>query len=136
MKLHTFKSICCMWSPHDSISQSFLGFFTSEVRHKTTPDIIPITFYTSEDSIRSYTLLSYLASVHLGIVKFKVPTKAESYTVIDAITNIGQEAKQVTCSIPLQSSKPVTKKSTRKQKLKSVLKSSTKPTADHPLPRL
>ena len=71
----------------------------TQVQHKTTPDIIPIIFYVFEDSTRPYTLLSYPASVHLGIVKFKVTNEASSHAVISAITNTS-ETQQVTLSTP------------------------------------
>ena len=35
----------------------------------------------------------YPASIHLGIVKFKVPNEASSHTVIDAITNTTEPSR-------------------------------------------
>ena len=112
----------CTWLPHDGKTQSFLGCFKSKVQHKKTRHTIPNTFYVIEDSIRPYTLLSYPVSVHLDIVEFKVPKEANSQAAIDAITNTTEEAKHVTFRTPLQTSKSITKKSTRKQKGKLLLR--------------
>ena len=123
LKPHIFRGTCCTWSPHNAEIQSFLGYLTSHVQHKTTANIIPITFYVFEDFTRPYTLtlLSYIASVHLVTVKFKVPNEASRHAVIDAITSTSQ-AKHVTFGTLLQTSTHVTKKKTRKEKLKSLLK--------------
>ena len=129
LKPYTLRSTSCPWSTHNGESKPFIGFFTSEVQHKTQQDIIPITFYVFENSTRPFTLLSYLTSVHLGIVQFKVLNEACSHAVIDAITNTSKD-KHVTFSTPLQTSTPITKKTTRKQKLMSILKS-IQPSQDH-----
>ena len=121
LKPHTLRSTQCTCSPHDDETQSFLGFFTTQFQHRTTPDIIPITFYIFEDSTRPYTLLSYPASVHLSTVEFKIPNEASSHAVIDVTINTS-EAKQVIFNTLLHTSTPNKKKTTKKQKLKSLLK--------------
>ena len=133
LKPDTLRSTWCTWSPHDRKTQSFLGFFTSQVQHKTTPAIIPITIYAFGDFTRPYILLSYHASVHLGIVEFKVPNEASSHAVIDAITNT-KEAKQVTFSSPLHTTTPSKKKTTKKQKLSHFLSLSILSKTNHQFP--
>ena len=113
LKPHTLRSTQWTWSTHDS-KTVILRIITTQVQHKTTPDIIFITFYVFEDSTRPFTLQSYPASVHLGIVKFKVPNKASSHAVIDTILNT-KEAKQVTFSTPLHTNTS-SKKKTNKNK--------------------
>ena len=106
--------------PPDGKTQHFLGYFTLDVQHKTSPDVIPITFYVFEDTIRPFTLLSYPASIHLGNVELKVPNEASFHAVVHSITD-SSNVKQVSFSTPLHSS--TTKKApTQKLKLKPVLK--------------
>ena len=87
------------------------------MQHKTKPDVIPISFYNFKDSTRPSTLLSYFASIHLGILKFKVSNEAKSHK-IDAIT----KKKNVSFNIPLCYSTPVESTPEQLQKLKSALK--------------
>ena len=121
LKLHTLRSTRRTWSPHDGKTQSFSGFFTIYVQHKTSPEIIPIIFYIFKDSTRPFTLLSYPASIHLEIFEFKVLNEASSHAVMDLITN-NTEAKQVTFSTPLHTSTPSKKTPPKKPKLKSIFK--------------
>ena len=118
------------WFPWDSVLKPFLGYFTIEVQHKTEPQIIPVTFYIFEDAMGPHTLLSYPASVHLGIIiRFKVPNKVASTTVIDAITNVSKQ-KHIAFSSPIESDTPITRKERSQHKPKSFLKSA-KPLQDH-----
>ena len=101
---------------------TLLAFFSIDVQHKTKPDIIPISFYVFKDSTRPSTLLSYAASVHLGIIEFKVPNKANSH----AIDSIQSKKKKISFSTPLCYSTPPTKSTPKKaQKPKPVLKQNT-----------
>ena len=45
------------------------------VQHKTLPQTLPIKFYVFEDLSRPTILLSYAASLRLGIVQFTVPNE-------------------------------------------------------------
>ena len=94
LKQNTPRSTACTWSLPDGHTQHFLGYFTIDLHHKTTLDVIPISFYVFEDSTRPFMLLSYPASIHLGIMEFKVPNKASSHAVVDSITN-NRDVKQV-----------------------------------------
>ena len=100
MKQNTLRSTTYTWSPHDGHTQHFLGYFTIDVQHKTTPDVIPISFYIFEDSTRPFMLLSYPASIHLGIMELKVPNEALSHAMVNSITN-NTDVKQVSFSNPL-----------------------------------
>ena len=120
LKKHTLRSIRCNWSPHDGKTH-FLGYFTIDVQHKTSPDAIPISFHVFKDSTRPFTLLSYPTSIHLGIVEFKVPNEASSHIVVDSITN-SSDANQGSFHTPLHSSTTTKKTPTQKPKLKSALK--------------
>ena len=106
------------WSAHDGTTHNFIGFFTKDVQHKTKPDVIPISFYVFKDSTRPSTLLSYAASVHLGIIEFKVPNEANSHT----INSIQSKKKKISFSTPLCYSTPPTKSTPKKpQKPKASL---------------
>ena len=107
------------WSAHDGTTHNFFGFFTIDVQHKTKADVI--SFYIFKDSTRPFTLLSYAASIHLGIIEFKVPNEANSHT----IDSIKTKKKKISFSTPLCYSTPT--KSTQKmsQKLKPALKLNT-----------
>ena len=60
----------------------FLGFFTVDIQHKTLPTLIPLSFYVFQDSTSPHSLLSYSASIHLGIVEFKIPNKAKANAMV------------------------------------------------------
>ena len=76
LKSRSLRKTNVTWSAHDGTTHNFIGFFTIDVQHKTKPDVIPISFYVFKDSTRPSTLLSYAASIHLGIIEFKVPNEA------------------------------------------------------------
>ena len=106
--------------PHDGQTH-FLGYFTIDIQHKTSPDVIPTSFYVFEYSTRPFTLLSYPASIHLGIMEFKAPNEASSHTLVDSITD-RSNIKQVSFSTPLHSSTTTKKAPTQRPKLKPALK--------------
>ena len=81
LKANSLRKSKATWSPHDGTTHKFIGFFTVDVQHKTKPDVIPISFYVFKDSMRPFTLLSYSASIHLGILESKVPSEARSYKI-------------------------------------------------------
>ena len=67
-------------------------------------------------------LLSYAASIHLGIIEFKVPNEANSH----AIDSIKSKKKKISFSTPLCYSTPPTKSTSKKpQKPKPALKRNT-----------
>ena len=72
---------------HDGTTKQFLRYFTIDVQHKTSPQIIPLTFYIFEDISRPFTLISYPTSIHLGIVEFKVPDGAGTHALLSSVTN-------------------------------------------------
>ena len=119
LKKNTFRSTASTWSPHDGRIQQFLGYFTIDVQHKTTPKFIPLSFYIFEDSTRPFTLISYPASIHLGIVEFKVPNEATSHAMVNSITN-NPDSKHVSFSSPLHSITPTKKMPTKKTPKKSL----------------
>ena len=92
--------------------KTLLAFFSIDVQHKTKPDIIPISFYVFKDSTRPSTLLSYAASIHLGIIEFKVPNEANSHT----IDSIQSKKKKISFSTPLCYSTPPTKSTPRRHR--------------------
>ena len=66
-------------------------------------------------------LLTYPASIYLGIVEFKVPNEANSHAVVDSITNTPY-VKQVSFSTPLHYRTTAKKMQTKKSILKSLMK--------------
>ena len=75
LKKNVLRSTASTWSPHDGQRKHFLGFFTVDIQHKTLPKLIPLSFYIFQDTTNPHLLLSYSASVHLGIVEFKIQMK-------------------------------------------------------------
>ena len=87
------------WAAHDMTPQRFLGYFIADIQHKSQPDILQVRFFVFKDNTSPQILLSYSASIRLGIMEFKVPNEAP-VTALDAIT---QHKKCVTFSNPLHS---------------------------------
>ena len=87
------------WAAHDMTPQRFLGYFIADIQHKSQPDILQVRFFVFKDNTSPQILLSYSASIRLGIMEFKVPNEAP-VTALDAIT---QHKKHVTFSNPLHS---------------------------------
>ena len=83
----------------------FLGFFTIDIQHKTLPKLIPLSFYIFEDTTNFILLLSYSASIHLGIVEFKIPNEASANAMVSSVTNTMVD-KKVSYKVPLCSSTP------------------------------
>ena len=113
LKQNTLRSTTCTWSLHDGHTQHFLGYFTIDIQHKMTPNVIPISLYIFEDSTRLFRLLSYPTSIHLGIMELKVPNEASSHTLVNSITN-NPDVKQVSFSNPLHYSMTAKKTPTKK----------------------
>ena len=71
LKKNVLRSTASTWSLHDGQKKQFLGFFTMDIQHKTSPKLIPVSFYIFEDTTNPFSQLSYSTSIHLGIVEFK-----------------------------------------------------------------
>ena len=121
LRSRSLRKTNATWSAHDGTTHNFLGFFTIDVQHKTKPDVIPISFYVFKDSTRPFTLLSNAASIHLGIIEFKVPNEANSHT----IDSIKTKEKKISFSTPLCYSTPTKSTQKKSQKLKPALKQNT-----------
>ena len=121
LKQTTLRTIASTWSPYDGHTQHFMGYFTIDVQHKTSPQIIPFSFCVFENSTRPFTLLSYSTSIHLGIMEFKVPNEVSSHAMVHSITN-NPDTKQVSFSNPLHYSNTAKKSPTKKSPKKSLLK--------------
>ena len=138
LKKNILRSITCTWSPHGGHIQWFLGYFTIDVQHKTTPDVIPISLYVFEDSTRPFMLLSYPASIHLGIMEFEVPNEASSHAMVNSITN-NTDVKQVSFSNLLHYSMTAKKMPTKKSAWESHLKHKQQQNSafpDHNVPKV
>ena len=85
-----------LWSSHDSKPQQFLGYFITNIHHKTISKTLPVRFYVFQDTTNPPILLSYSASERLGIIEFKVPNEAPSAVAIDTVST----TKKVTFSQP------------------------------------
>ena len=53
------------WRAHDETPQQFLGFFITDIHHKTTTDVLPVRFYVFKDTTSPKILFSYAASEKL-----------------------------------------------------------------------
>ena len=120
LRANSLRKSKATWSPHDDTSHKFIGFFMVDVQQKTRTGAIPISFYVFKDSARPSTLLWYGASIHLGILEFKVPNKAKSYNI-----NTISRKKSVSFNTPLCSSMPTKTTPQQSEKLKSALKQNT-----------
>ena len=111
--------------------QRFLGYFIADIQHKSLPDILQVRFFVFQDHTSPQILLSYSASLRLGIMEFKVPNEAP-VTALDAITH---HKKRVTFSNPLHSHARVKTKN-KDQRHTSPLKPVLKPNSfqDHRYP--
>ena len=107
------------WRAHNETPQQFLGFFITDIHHKTTADVLPVRFYVFKDTTSPKILLSYAASEKLGIVKFQILNKTP--TAVDAITT----KKRVTFRTPIHTYRPMKKNTRQLQPLKSALKKHT-----------
>ena len=87
LKKNALRSTASTWSPHDGQRKHFLGFFTVDIQHKTLPTLIPLSFYVFQDSTSPHLLLSYSASIHLGIVEFKIPNEAKTNAMVSSVMN-------------------------------------------------
>ena len=87
----------CMTTSH----RKFIGYFITDVHHKTFPKTVQVRFYVFEDTTSPPILLSYPASERLGIMEFKVPNEATTPAAIDTIST----KKKVTFSTPLHTGK-------------------------------
>ena len=87
------------WTAHNMTPQKFLGYFIADIQHKSLPDILQVRFFVFKDNTSPKILLSYAASIRLGIIEFKVPNEVPS-KALDAIT---RHKKHVTFSNPLHS---------------------------------
>ena len=65
--------------------QKFLGYFITEIQHKTLPDILQVRFFVLKDNTSPKILLSYAASIRLSIIEFTVPNETPSIA-LDAMT--------------------------------------------------
>ena len=105
LKKNVLRSTASTWSLHDGQRKHFLGFFTVDIQHKTLTKLIPLSFYIFQDTTNPHSLLSYSASIHLGIVEFKIPNEAKANAMVSSVTNT-RENKKVSYKIPLCSSSP------------------------------
>ena len=92
-----------LWSSHDSKPQQFLGYFITNIHHKTISKSLPVRLYIFQDTTNPLILLSYSASERLGIIKFKVPNEAPSTIAVDTIST----TKKVTFSNLLETGKSI-----------------------------
>ena len=104
LKKNVLRSTAGTWLLHDSQKKHFLGFFTIDIQHKTLPRLILLS-YIFEDTTNPFLLLSYSASIHLGIVEFKIPHKANANAMVSSVTNTPVN-KKVSYKVPLCSSTP------------------------------
>ena len=121
LKKNALRSTASTWSPHNGTKKQFLRYFTIDVQHKTSPQILPLTFHVFEDILRPFTLICYPASIHLDIVEFKVPNKAGTHAQVSSVTNT-PNTKHVSFSKPLHYSTPTKKKPSMKSPKKSLLR--------------
>ena len=121
LKKNVLKSTASTWSLHDGQRKHFLGFFTVDIQHKTLPKLIPLSFYIFQDTTNPHLLLSYSASVHLGIVEFKIPNEAKANAMVSSVTNT-RVNKKVSYKDPLCSSTPAEVIPTMPAPKKSILK--------------
>ena len=112
-----------LWSSHDSKPQQFMGYFITNIHHKTISKTLPVRFYVFQDTTNPPILLSYSASERLGIIEFKVPNEAPSAIAVDTIST----TKKVTFSNLLVSGKST--KGSSKSTIKPAIK--IKPFQDH-----
>ena len=112
-----------LWSSHDSKPKQFLGYFITNIHHKTISKTLPVRFYVFQDTTNPPILLSYSASERLGIIEFKVLNEAPSAIAVDTIST----TKKVTFSNPLETGKSI--RGSNKLILKSTIK--IKPFQDH-----
>ena len=105
LKKNVLRSTTSTWSLHDGQKKQFLGFFTMDIQHKTSPKLIPLSVYVFEDTTNPFSLLSYSTSIHLGIVEFKIPNEASTHAMVSSVTNTSQN-KNVSFKVPLYSSTP------------------------------
>ena len=124
LKKNTLRSTASTWSPHDGQRKHFLGFFTIDIQHKTLPTLIPLSFYVFQDSTSPHLLLSYSASIHLGIVEFKIPNEAKTNATVSSVTNT-RPNKTVSFKDPLSCSTPTEAISATPIPQKSILKRKT-----------
>ena len=121
LKSRSLRKTNATSSAHDGTTHNFIGFFTIDVQHKTKLDVLPISFYVFKDSTRLPTLLSYAASIHPGIIEFRVPNETRSHS----IDSINSKKKKISFSTPLCYSKPTNITPKKSQKLKPALKWNT-----------
>ena len=105
LKKNVLRSTASAWSLYDGQKKHFLGFFTIDIQHKTLPKLIPLSCYIFEDTTNPFLLLSYSASIHLGIVEFKIPNEANANAMVSSVTNTLVN-KKVSYKVPLCSSIP------------------------------
>ena len=103
LKQNGIRSTASTWYPHDGHTQYL----------KTSPKIIPLSFYIFEDSTRPFRLISYSTSIHLGIIEFKVPKETSSHVMVNSITN-SPPTKHASFSDPLHYSNAAKKSPTKK----------------------
>ena len=106
-----------MLTVHDKTPQQFLGYFIADIHHKTQPEVLSIRCYVFKDTTSPKSLLSYVASERLGIVKFQIPNEAPSIA-LDTIST----KKHVTFRTPLHTYRPIKPKNTGQQPLKPAIK--------------
>ena len=121
LKKNVLRSTASIWSLHDGQKKHFLGFFTIDIQHKTLPRLKPLSFYIFEDTTNPFLLLSYSASIHLGIVEFKIPNEANANAMVSSVTNTLVN-KKVSYKVPLCSSTPAEVIPTMPELKKPILK--------------
>ena len=94
-------------SSQDNKLQKFLGYFITNIHHKTISKTLPVRFYVFQDTTSPPILLSHPASEMLGIIEFKLPNEASNPVAVDTITT----NKKVTFSNPLIAGKSKQKSS-------------------------
>ena len=45
LKKNVLRSTTSTWSPHNSRKKQFMGFFTIDIQHNTSPKLAPLSFY-------------------------------------------------------------------------------------------
>ena len=121
LKKEVLRSTTSTWSLHDGQKKQFLGFFTMDIQRNTSPKLLPLSFYIFEDKTNPFWLLSYSASLHLGIVEFKIPNEASTHAMVSSVTNTLQN-QNVSFKVPLCSSTPTEVILTNTTLQKSILK--------------
>ena len=95
IKNNVLHSTSHLWSSYDNKPQRFIGYFITDVQHKTLPKTMQVRFEVFEDITSPPILLSYPASERLGIIEFKAPNEATTPAAIGTISTKKEKSPSV-----------------------------------------